>query len=360
MNRMRRGWLAASVLALLVGAGACGGSAQYVGAGSSPASDAKGAPADVTASSVEGDSAGSDVAQAEPGAAPAQPGFQQPSANTSPADSPSPAPPPVAARESSGSSGGGRAARPAPTSAPKAESAPRADAAKPRDKAPEATNRPGLGTQWGETRRSEITTVPFVRADLTSPFSIASLLYNDEQGAREMANASGFRRTSAGMFTIANGAIAVGLRDEQNNFLSGFMAGDRNYVVGEAGRRYSIVLRNRTPIRFECVISVDGLDVLDGRAASFTKRGYLLDPNGELEIEGFRQSMDAVAAFRFGSVRGSYANQKHGETRNVGVIGIALFHERGTNPFQLAPQEVDRRHDANPFPGQFATPPGHR
>ena len=103
-------------------------------------------------------------------------------------------------------------------------------------------------------------------------------------------------------------------------------------------------------------MSVDGLDVLDGQAASFAKRGYLIDPHGEVEIDGFRQSLDTVAAFRFGSVRSSYAAQKHGDTRNVGVIGVALFHERGTTPWN--PREIQRRNDANPFPGQFATPPG--
>jgi hypothetical protein len=115
-------------------------------------------------------------------------------------------------------------------------------------------------------------------------------------------------------------------------------------------------LRNLTPNRLECVVSVDGLDVLDGQPAAFAKRGYLVDPHGELEIDGFRQSMDTVAAFRFGSVRGSYASLKHGDSRNVGVIGVALFHERGTTPW--TPDEVRRRQDANPFPGQFATPPG--
>jgi hypothetical protein len=98
--------------------------------------------------------------------------------------------------------------------------------------------------------------------------------------------------------------------------------------------------------------------VLDGRAANFAKRGYLVDAGGELEIDGFRQSTDTVAAFRFGSVRNSYAGQKHGDTRNVGVIGVALFHERGSNPLSFSSDEVQKRHDANPFPGQFATPPG--
>lgn len=225
------------------------------------------------------------------------------------------------------------------------------------DAAPEPTNRPGLGTQWGETRSSSITTVPFQRADANNPFSMASLFYNDEEGARAMANATGFRRTSGGVTEVAGGALLVGIRDENGAFLNGFVAGEKSFVVGEAGRRYSIVIRNRTPNRIECVVSVDGLDVIDGKNASFQKRGYLVQPHGELEIDGFRQSVEAVAAFRFGSVRGSYANQKHGDTRNVGVIGFAFFHERGTDPFAWNSEEVRRRNNANPFPGQFATPP---
>jgi hypothetical protein len=76
-----------------------------------------------------------------------------------------------------------------------------------------------------------------------------------------------------------------------------------------------------------------------------------------VEIDGFRQSVDTVAAFRFGSVRGSYAAQKTGDARNVGVIGVAIFNERGTNPVPWSSDEAQKRRDANPFPGQFATPP---
>jgi hypothetical protein len=234
-----------------------------------------------------------------------------------------------------------------------------AQPAQPREeeqRAPEATARPGLGTEWGETRTSRITTAPFHRADPGSPFAMASVFYNDEQGARAMAGTAGFARTGAQAFPIAGGAVSIGLRGEDGRFLSGFVTEGSRTVVGQAGARYSIVLRNLTDSRFECVISVDGLDVLDGQAASFAKRGYILDPHGELEIDGFRQSMDEVAAFRFGSVRSSYANRKHGDARNVGVIGVALFHERGVAPW--TPEEIQRRQNANPFPGQFAVPPG--
>jgi hypothetical protein len=39
----------------------------------------------------------------------------------------------------------------------------------------------------------------------------------------------------------------------------------------------------------------------------------------------------------------------------VGVIGIGVFHEYGTDPFALS--EAERRLKASPFPGGFATPP---
>jgi hypothetical protein len=272
--------------------------------------------------------------------------------------------PPSAAPAPPGAYGGGgddlAQAAPAPAtgsrSAPSGERAGRAaDERKKESAAPE--DRPGLGTEWGETRRSSITTVPFVRADPGSPFATTSLWYNDEEGARAMANAAGYRRFSGGTVNAAGSAVQVGLRDEGGRFLSGFVAGGKSYIVGDAGKRYTIVVKNRTDLRFEVVMSVDGLDVLDGKAASFGKRGYLVEPHGELEVDGWRQSTDAVAAFRFGSVRGSYAGQKHGDTRNVGVIGFAFFHERGTNPWPWTRDEVERRQDANPFPGQYATPP---
>jgi len=255
------------------------------------------------------------------------------------------------------------AAQPAPPPrAPGAAGAPsrmleREEVARP-SKQRDATERPGLGTEWGETRFSRITTVPFVRANSSSPFASAALFYNDAEGANAMASMAGFQRTVGKPLPHAGGLVSIGLRDEGGRFLSGFVAGGRNYILGEAGRRYSIVVRNNTESRLEVVLSVDGLDVIDGKDASFSKRGYLVDARSEIEVEGFRQSVDAVAAFRFGSVRNSYANQKHGNTRNVGVIGIAIFNERGSSPVPWTPDEVQRRLDADPFPGQFATPPG--
>lgn len=245
---------------------------------------------------------------------------------------------------------------PAASAAPMPESSWGADSAGQTARA-EQESRPGLGTEWGESRNSRITSTPFVRADSSSPFATASMFYNDASGARAMANAAGTAVATSGAFSMSGGIVSMGLRDENGHFLSGFVSGGKNFVVGDAGSRYTIVLRNRSQLRFEVVLSVDGLDVLDGKDASFSKRGYILDPHGELEVDGFRQSTDQVAAFRFGSVSGSYANQKHGETRNVGVVGVAVFHERGSDPWSWN-NDTAVRQNANPFPGQFATPPG--
>ncbi len=343
MNATRRLGFGLGMMALLATAAGCGGSSSggggmIGGAPKSPAPEAgvvsDGAPQGYGQSSQPG------------GYAPASPAFEAQSGSGPVSAAP---PPPSSPSQSSQPSPAAKMnQRDVVAKGAAEETARRAD--KPLD-------RPGLGTEWGETRFSRITTVPFVRADQTNPFATASFFYNDEQGARDMANLSGFRRFAAGSVAAAGGVISVALRDEGGHFLSGFAAGGKSYVVGEAGRRYIIVVHNNTDNRLEVVLSVDGLDVLDGKAASFNKRGYLVDPRADVEIDGFRQSVDTVAAFRFGSVRGSYAAQKTGDARNVGVIGVAIFNERGTNPFNSNSDEAQRRRDANPFPGQFATPP---
>ena len=186
--------------------------------------------------------------------------------------------------------------------------------------------------------------------------AMGTLWYNDREGARASASFEGYRTMTRGGVELAQGGVTVSLRDENGNTLSGYTAGGKVFAIGEADHRYSIVISNNTPARFEIVASVDGLDVLDGQAASFSKRGYIVRPHSTLEIDGFRRSESTVAAFRFGDVRGSYASRK-GDDRNVGVIGIAVFNESGTPPWPWNPAEVERRRNADPFPGRFAEPP---
>lgn len=213
--------------------------------------------------------------------------------------------------------------------------------------------RPGLGTQWGETRSSHVSNAPFERAN-GNPFAVTTVRYNDQNGIAAMLRGGSFVNVSADAPSAAGGALTVRLLDENGAPLPTFMDAGRTLVQGEHGRRYVIEVANRSSNRFEAVVAVDGLDVVDGQPGSFAKRGYLIQPFATVEIDGFRQNMDQVAAFRFGSVRGSYAGQK-GNDRNVGVIGVAFFAERGARVW--TERELVRRESADPFPGRFASPP---
>ncbi len=135
-------------------------------------------------------------------------------------------------------------------------------------------------------------------------------------------------------------AIAIGIADakirapydvqvirENGDTLPTYGQRDRFYVQGNAGERYIIRVTNPTARRVEAVVTVDGLDVIDGEEGDLRKRGYVVPPYGEVRIEGFRTSTNDVATFRFNSVNDSYANKK-GKARNVGVIAVAIFEEQ--------------------------------
>jgi hypothetical protein len=220
-----------------------------------------------------------------------------------------------------------------------------------------AEERPGLGTTWGETRTSYVSNEHFNRADASHPFALVSLNYNDESGIQAMARRMGNSYASFDRSGVdaGQGAVSVRLLDQNGSPLPSTNFGGRDYIAGADGERYVIQIENHTGNRFEAVASVDGLDVIDGQGGSFSKRGYLVNPWSSLEIDGFRRSQAAVAAFRFGAVKDSYAARK-GNDRNVGVIGVAFFHEEGTS-FPWTARELERRDSANPFPGGFATPP---
>lgn len=217
---------------------------------------------------------------------------------------------------------------------------------------PVPDERPGLGTVWGESVWAPVTTQPFERAS-PQPWATAVIHYNDAEGVG--AHAAHLGAGLAPLEVLAgDGSIGIAVVDQAGALLPGFTGGGRTFVVGADGERYRLVIRNGTSVRFEIVASVDGLDVIDGQPADPARRGYILDPHGALVIDGFRQSNEQVAAFRFGAVGDSYAARTSGD-RNVGVIGVAIFAEEGA---VWTPAELYRRDTADPFPARsYATPP---
>jgi len=212
--------------------------------------------------------------------------------------------------------------------------------------------RPGLGTTFGESVYAPISFAPFQRSSGT-PWAEVALHYNDEQGVNEHARYVGAIPQPLEIYA-GDGSLAVALVDDAGRTLPGVAANGRTLIMGEDGARYRIIVRNATTARFEIVASVDGLDVIDGKPADPNRRGYIVDPHDTLVIDGFRTSDANVAAFRFGRVADSYAAKSSGD-RNVGIVGLAIFSERGA---VWTRDELQRRDTADPFPSRgYAMPP---
>lgn len=100
----------------------------------------------------------------------------------------------------------------------------------------------------------------------------------------------------------------------------------QHWIAGAPGHRYAIRLANGSSERVLVVLSVDGVNAVSGETAATSQAGYVLDPWETADIEGWRKSLDEVAAFVFTDLGDSYA-ARTGRPDNVGVIGIAVFSE---------------------------------
>lgn len=128
--------------------------------------------------------------------------------------------------------------------------------------------------------------------------------------------------------------------------LQTFQHRGQTWVLGRPGERFAIRIQNPTARRVEAVVSVDGRDAVSGTVADFVgQRGYVIEPFGSVEIEGFRTSLDDVATFRFSDPEASYASRR-GTPENVGVIGVAFFPERERREQAIAKRDGRRSRTA--------------
>jgi hypothetical protein len=100
------------------------------------------------------------------------------------------------------------------------------------------------------------------------------------------------------------------------------------FVEGRRGQPYSIIFRNNFASRVLAVISVDGLDVVDGKPATVISRGYIVEGYASAEIKGWRTSTSEVRQFFFEEKSSSYAARSAGDTTNCGIIACKVFAER--------------------------------
>jgi hypothetical protein len=104
----------------------------------------------------------------------------------------------------------------------------------------------------------------------------------------------------------------------------------RHYFEAFAGRNYSVVLRNNSPRRIGVLLTVDGLNVVNGE---ITRRSpnepmYVLDPWESATIQGWRTSLNDVRRFVFVDEKRSYAERTGQANSDMGWIRVLAFREK--------------------------------
>jgi len=121
--------------------------------------------------------------------------------------------------------------------------------------------------------------------------------------------------------SLAAGKISFSIVDDTDQPFALSRDGENYYLSAKDGQSYQLKYENHTDNTYEIVTSVDGIDVLNGRAASRNNAGYVLYPHRKLTIDGFRKSDSAVASFTFSKPEDAYAaNSDHGSIQNTGQL----------------------------------------
>lgn len=120
-----------------------------------------------------------------------------------------------------------------------------------------------------------------------------------------------------------------------------FYKDSRSFIEARSGTEYTLRFRNNSHKRVLAIFSVDGVEVLKGKAAGQADNGYVVDAFSSIEVKGYRIDDKTVAAFRFSGGAQSYSVVVGAETkdpvtgqvtqektdRNNGVIGVRVFAE---------------------------------
>ncbi|NNP76369.1 hypothetical protein A7P54_08040 [Acinetobacter sp. Ac_3412] len=195
-----------------------------------------------------------------------------------------------------------------------------------------------LGTKWGDEISSHVTEVNLSRLT-EQPIAESQVRYANKQYQGKTVNS----------ISLAAGKISFSIVDDTDQPFALSRDGQNYYLSAKDGQSYQLKYENHTDNTYEVVASVDGIDVLDGSAASRNNAGYVLHPHSEITIEGFRKSDSAVASFTFSKPEDAYAaNSDNGLIQNTGIIGTAIYQVESLKSADAAAEEK---------PSKYAPPP---
>lgn len=147
------------------------------------------------------------------------------------------------------------------------------------------------------------------------------------------------------------------LLTENGNQLTEYSHNSKMYVEGRKNSAYKLKIQNTQYQDIEVLISVDGLDIIDGNPATTSKSGYLIKGYQSVIIDGWRISDQEVRKFLFSNQKESYSNKTGQGTSNVGVIGFKCYYPEyipsviRAVPNQYIPWTI--RRDGNGITGTF-------
>lgn len=120
---------------------------------------------------------------------------------------------------------------------------------------------------------------------------------------------------------------------------------DRHYFEAQRGENYALRIRNRTDRRIGVLISVDGLNVVNGERSSLSPHEpmYVLGPRATSTIRGWRSSLDHVREFVFVDEERSYASRTDQANGDMGWIRVLAFEERSRGGWRYLDRENDDR-----------------
>lgn len=119
---------------------------------------------------------------------------------------------------------------------------------------------------------------------------------------------------------------------------------DKIFVEAKEGSTFEIKVQNNSYSDIECIVGIDGIDVITGQPFNDKSTGYIISKFHPLKLDGYRLSDDKVAAFKFCKTGESYADSKTVNAQN-GIITIKCYNKRvdfvvsynNTPPWQLIP-----------------------
>jgi len=139
-------------------------------------------------------------------------------------------------------------------------------------------------------------------------------------------DATGWDRTAHG--SLVDVQVLVAGRQAPLYFAPGRW--DRRYFQALQGRDYALRVTNRTGRRVGVLISVDGLNVVNGERSTLRRDEsmYVLDPWESATIRGWRTSLEQVRQFVFVDEERSYAERTGQANGDMGWIRVLAFEER--------------------------------